>query len=485
MTDDLPVEGQDQRLQDAIGLLRAKDFSQAAGIAEELCRAAPDHAKAHQVLGAARLRLEDVDGGLAALERACELGPELPEVWLGLTEALLRLARLDQAREVLGRALEQHPDNAFLLHFLAQSQLRSGDRTAAEAACERAIIANPHYAPAQALLGHLRIERGALQPALAHLLAARHATPPIPDPYTLLGFCLYHLDRLPELLQLPAASATGQDFGEAVLLALDAWQTNQPEACRQQLVRASQLLERAKGAPNQPLFALLAAYLRELSAWKLGHPEQYRGQAHGILYAVGDDHVLGPAHLLVPYNKGSVVVPKFIPGLKAWHLASGEDNRQRAAFMTTLERLPRNSRVLISCGELDCRLADGIYDHLNRHPDAMMEQVVDRLVKGYVETVLAATGKRLPFVLFTTPPASALPAALLRRHQRQRFEAIQRRFCLRLRDICRNKRLVLVDLQRSTVDERGEVRRQLYIGQHHLLPQGFIEAFARGPAKFH
>jgi hypothetical protein len=144
-------------------------------------------------------------------------------------------------------------------------------------------------------------------------------------------------------------------------------------------------------------------------------------QSHRSLYvpdasAPAGIHVIGDSHALAFANLATVVgrvCAEFVYGLKAHHLGTGP-NGYRGTFELRLRSIPRDSQVLIVCGEIDCRQGEGIADVV-RKTGRSLDHVVEDTVHAYVRYLEGLhTGHSLQVVGVTAcaDDPARLPAVL-------------------------------------------------------------------------
>ena len=86
-----------------------------------------------------------------------------------------------------------------------------------------------------------------------------------------------------------------------------------------------------------------------------------RDEALPALYLVGDSHSLCPHQQTVVWQGSPHQVhTQLVMGLKLWHLVSPTPSLQRSAFIARIKSQPMDTPILLSAGEIDTRLNEGI-----------------------------------------------------------------------------------------------------------------------------
>ena len=91
------------------------------------------------------------------------------------------------------------------------------------------LVIAPGLTVAQSTMGLIKAQRGDVPRAAEYLMQARKSPKPPSDPGNLLIRCLAALGQSAEISALQPPATIAERHGEAVLLALFAWQTNQSE----------------------------------------------------------------------------------------------------------------------------------------------------------------------------------------------------------------------------------------------------------------
>jgi Flp pilus assembly protein TadD len=106
----------------ATELYQKGEYEKARPLAQRWCELNPDDPEAWNTLGATRLKLRDVDGGLADLRHAAALAPAAAKYRYNLAIALLQLGRREEARPLFAALVAQEPKNAKLAELLRRCQ---------------------------------------------------------------------------------------------------------------------------------------------------------------------------------------------------------------------------------------------------------------------------------------------------------------------------------------------------------------------------
>lgn len=135
------------------------DWRAVARFAAARLEAGPVSLRALELLGRARMELDEHDGAILALERLTERAPDVLEYRVLLAEALFRADELADAEREIGRCLARDPERSSLVLRLAEIAWRRSERQKAEDLYERTLALDPGATLALYRLGVLKFER--------------------------------------------------------------------------------------------------------------------------------------------------------------------------------------------------------------------------------------------------------------------------------------------------------------------------------------
>lgn len=158
---------------------RHGDADQAAAALEDAIRLDPENPALHAELGSALARGGDLSSAADAYRRAADLSHSEVEYLRMLAEFSIRY---DYQVETLGleaarQAVISRPEDPAALDTMAQVLVKLNDLTSAERFLNRALQADPNFAPALAHLGLVYLFAGNMESARAELLRARELDP--------------------------------------------------------------------------------------------------------------------------------------------------------------------------------------------------------------------------------------------------------------------------------------------------------------------
>jgi hypothetical protein len=102
------------------------------------------------------------------------------------------------------------------------------------------------------------------------------------------------------------------------------------------------------------------------------------------LVVIGESHCLSPCGMVIDWINSNVLVKScFIMGIKMHHLKNNDENQYTYNFRKYLRAMEDN-HLLITIGEIDCRVDEGIWSYYKKQSDIKLMQVVKNTVKDYM-----------------------------------------------------------------------------------------------------
>lgn len=106
------------------------------------------------------------------------------------------------------------------------------------------------------------------------------------------------------------------------------------------------------------------------------------------LYIIGESHCLSLHNQYIQIkNDLYYCESKLIYGIKLWHLSQNNFNKFKFLFLRKLSSLPKNSTILISIGEIDCRLNEGIFS-AHKKQGISINILIDKTIKYYFQFLI-------------------------------------------------------------------------------------------------
>ena len=351
----------------------------------------PDSAKAYHNLALTIQKLGRLDEAKERFAKAIALEPHLPQAHNNLGNTLKKMGQLTEAESSYKNAIVVKPDYA-LAHNnlgLTQKKLRRFDE--AKESFTKAIELKPNFAEAHNNLGNLFKTEGKLDQSITSLNRAIELKPEYPEALYNLSVVQSHANALDKeihtLSNLLSIQSGDFHLRAGVLLGICKFLEGNFQESKKYLLDSKKILEKKSlELKNEQIYK---KYLLKILKWhednryKCSHYKDQR-----ILHVLGESHSLACHQLCVKYlGIDFFCKSQLIKGCMQWHLGSHERNQYKSQFESILYYLPKSSDVLLTIGEIDCRLDSGIIKHSKKFPSEKKNSLIKTTIKNYLSYI--------------------------------------------------------------------------------------------------
>ena len=199
-----------------------------------------------------------------------------------------------------------------------------------------------------------------------------------------------------------------------------------------------------------------------------------------MLYVIGESNALVSNRLFIRHLKGgSLCKVQWIVGCKQWHLGNSSHNKYKEQFERVLSSLPYKSTVLLSIGEIDCRVDDGILKHIKNHPSKIMSEVIKSTIENYLTYVYKITSIKSNHVIIQGVPCPNIDPIRVGSYETSILVDLIKAFNYELGAKSEKNGFEFLDLHTLTDRGDGYSNGIWNIDEHHLSPAGMLEAWKR------
>ena len=224
-----------------------------------------------------------------------------------------------------------------------------------------------------------------------------------------------------------------------------------------------------------------ARFLSRLRHHAVAHPQARPDTPLAPLPVIGDSHSLSFDGTPVALDGAMFSAQaQLVMGCKAWHLATLKPNRFKWLFEALLAKLGSRSVALVSIGEIDCRLDEGILPYHRKaggDAEALAGDLAEKFV-AYAAKVAARRGLKLMFLGVPAPHLDAL-AATHRDASAEDKELLKRiigAFNRALAAAAPASGHRYVDLYRVSAGPDDKASGEQHLDDHHLKPEALGRA---------
>lgn len=475
----------------------------------------PRYVDALYNLGIAFHVLGKQDEAEAAFQYLLGIDPNHAETQYRLGNVFFDTGRIGEAETCYRNAVHVNPGHAGAYNNLGLVLESEGQLREAEECCRKALLINPAFAPAHSNLGIVLYAQGRLDEAESSYRQALRIDPDSASVYCNLGATLQHLGRLKEAVaccrrslrikpdlaeahinlgylyceldDLARGSVSfqsaldmdpnGYGLDAAVYLAVLSFLDGNLEQCRNMLDRSRQVAE-LTDAKHKHVRGYWIYLDRLSSCAPRFQAQESREPETRSLYVVGESHSLNAHGMEVRYKDQTVrCVAEWILGCKQWHLGNGTNNKYRQKFDLVMKRLPRESMVLLTIGEIDCRHDEGIMKTWRKFPEKELLEIAQSTVKRYVDYISAVRAQYGHEMIVCGVPAPNISLEALSPITVEQFVNQIRKFNAFLRECSLEAGMEFLDVYAMTDRGDGLASGQWNIDSYHLHPKAMVEAF--------
>ncbi|MFA6136906.1 MAG: tetratricopeptide repeat protein [Sulfurimonas sp.] len=442
-----------------------------------------DRLEAHSNLGAILKYQARFSEAEESYRKVISLNPNHAEAYNNLGVVLNELNRLPEAEEAYRKAISVKPDYAEAYNNLGVALAIQKKIIEAEESYRKAIELKPDYAPTYHSLGVLLKDKGNLIEAEKSYRKAIFLKPDYAEVYSNLGHLLCFLDRTSEAIEAykNSFSLCPSDIGQdaTVYLAILQYLSGGIEESYFSLRASNGIVSNTDIKYKNSISYWV--YLYNLISWYQDNKQENYQTNMKTLYVIGESHSL-VAHNVVVQLHEQVVQCKseWIAGCKQWHLGNKNFNQYKYKFEAVVARLPKESSILLTIGEIDCRYDEGIIKAWRKLKNNSLEDVATATIKSYLSYVVKMTEKyNHKLIICGVPASNNSESDKLSPEMLNQLVALIKIFNVILKKEVLDAGMEFLDIYALTNRGDGISNGQWHIDSHHLTPSAIVEAFEK------
>lgn len=443
----------------------------------------PKFAEAHNNLGSILVALGREIEAEFHLRQAISLKPNYPEALNNLGNLFRDLKQVEQAESYLRKALSIRPNYAEAHNNLGNLLRDIKQIEQAEQHIRRALSINSKYADAYNNLANLLKDRGLLNDAVKNYKLAHDIRPEEANFLLNLGHALLSQDKINEAVvayhKTINVAPTSKGLEAAVYLAIIFFIGGIDQQSRKFLDLSREMINKnINKLKNSQIYWCL---IDQLLLWHQQHTAANYKVADGFIYSLGESHSLSANRLILKYNNQNLLCKtEWIAGCKQWHLGNNLPNEYKFKFEAIMERLPRESSILLCIGEIDCRHDEGIIKAWKKTTGQSLEKFIDSTIKFYIAYVTDIAAKYNHVLIISGVPAPNIQMNVLANAKGDTAELLVR--IIKIFNLCLKKHVVesglkFLDVYELTDQGDGISNQKYHLDSHHLKPSAIVEAF--------
>lgn len=441
-----------------------------------------DYAEAYINRGLLQLTLTDKKSALSDFKIAFDLKPHFKQIWNLIVSLAIELNDFSCAVEVLNQALLVDNKNYSLYSNLGFCLQQLGDFTGATQAYNSALLLNPNCAATLSNNASALKKQGKLEEVTKLLIEALNIEPDLIEAKEnllalkdqLIG-TNYIYNSISELTDI-ADKQVNKRPKYIIYRAIEAFLRADFSLTSSYLKDFNKLTKAELSVLNEKDYTFCSAYRDFIGKLIVTSTDDINiSVAEQKIYHVGESHCLSYAHREIKFAEETYqIVPRITFGAKAYHFSMEDENEYKAITRANLESLPRQSRVFVSFGEIDCRASEGILSASKKF-DLSIEDIIANVVKGYVAW-FARINKNLGHSLHFFNVPAPVYSTQLDHNLNQLVKDVVLRFNKRLHQSLDDFGFDLVDVHRISANQEMYSNLHHHLDSHHLGPKS-VEAF--------
>jgi len=434
----------------------------------------PDYAEAHSNLGVTLQELGQMEKAVKCYEQALTIKPDYAEAHSNLGVILQELGQLEKAVKCYEQALDINTDYAEAHYNLGNALKDLGQLEKAVKCYKQALAINTDYADAHYNLGNAFKDLGQLEKAVKCYEQALAIKLDYADAHYNLGNALKDLGQLEAAVKsYEQALAIKPGYANVLIqLSIYSWIDQDLDKLRSYITSKMDLNKCSK--KSLKFVNPYLTFLTQLHKHRLTYPHQYLcNDQSPVIHVIGESHCLTAANSNVEFmGKSHTMRSNIIIGCKAWHLANNQLNGYKTQFETMVTSIANDGIVLITIGEIDCRINEGIIKFHQKTNNNLRDSIED-LVQNYIKYIinkLVASSRTI--IVSGVPCISKNYQQKLTKDNVVILSTVLNDFNNSLKTTAINKGLKFLDIY-SLTQENPEA---YFIDDHHLTPSAMIKA---------
>ena len=161
--------------------------------------------------------------------------------------------------------------------------------------------------------------------------------------------------------------------------------------------------------------------------------------------------------------------------MQAWHLGNDIKNRYKIKFEEIFYQIPKSSLILLSVGEIDCRIDEGIMRVIHNSPKVKLNELILKTVTNYINYVIKLNRELNHTIIIQGVPCPNINFKNYNLARIRQLSEVIKTFNRDLREVSKKKKLKFLDLYNLTNDGEGFSNGLWHIDTHHISQGGMLK----------
>jgi len=440
----------------------------------------PNFADAYNNIGIVLFETGRFEDAIKFYEKALEIEPSYAEVHNNLGNALKTIGQLDEAVKSYKLALKFETNFVDAHNNLGVTYLSLRQLDKAVKSYKETLRLEPDFAEAHNNLGVTLKELGRLEEAEKFYRKAIELKPEYIEAMLNLSNLLDYMNNLDEAI-LILENILEMDEGiyrlkASVNLAIFRFLEDDFVASKKHLSKIKKTLDLESKSNTYLIY--WKYLLKILSNYENKTSDNLDFITKKKLYIIGESHSLVShgLHIKKP-NDGFICKSMLIKGCMQWHLGNSIRNQYKNKFEGLFHSLPKSSEVLLSIGEIDCRLNSGIIKLKNKFPEKNTASLISSTIENYLNYVNKINSNCDHKIIVQGVPCPNINTKNIPKEKVFELVNLIREFNIVLKDKSTDKGFGFLDVYKLTDRGDGISNQSWHIDEYHLSPEGMKEAW--------
>ena len=376
---------------------------------------------------------------------------------------------------------QEFPEHQFAWKVLGAALKQTGRINESLAASQKSVQLEPQDSEAHNNLGNTLKEFGRLKEAEASYRQAIALKPNFVQTIYNLSILMDYMNNLDEsvLLLESVLEIDKNNYGlkAAINLAIFKFLENNFSDSKKLLLTSQKIQEKTSfDFKNQKIYW---NYLLKILGQHENKSLTYTApKLEKKLYVIGESHSL-VSHGLHIQNSGKDFLCKsfLIQGCKQSDLGSDIKNYYKYKFESIFCSLPEPSKILLTIGEIDCRLNIGIIKHRNKYPQKKMIDLITNTIENYLDYIFKLNSSAKHDIIIQGVPCPNISTRNILTEKVVELIDVIREFNIVLKNKSKKMGFGFLDVYKLTDNGDGFSNNIWHIDAIHLSPEGMCEAW--------
>ena len=475
------MEIQKQQLRNLLEYYQAGQLDEAEKLAVSITQKHPDHPFSWKVLGAILKQTGRITDALTTMKKSVQIAPQDDEAHNNLGATLQELRKFQEAEVSYMKAIALNPNYAEAHNNLGVTLKEQGRLEKALVSFSKAIALKPNFAEVHNSLGVTLKKLGRLKEAEASHAKAIDLKPDYAVAMLYLSTVQGYMNNLEaEIVSLQNVLRIDSDndgLRAGVNLAICNFLEGNFDQSKKQVLAVKKIQE--KTLPKFKNEKVYQGYLLKILKW---HERNYlnfeKAKPHKTLQVIGESHSLASHYLRIKYSQINFFCKaNLIKGCKQWHLGNSFRNEFKHQFENIFLSLPKYSYVLLTIGEIDCRLDSGIIEYQKKFQDKQIKKIIHSTIDDYLAYIINKNFTCQHKIIIQGVPCPNIDIRNYAQKDVKQLVEVIKIFNCELEAKSKKKGFGFLDVYKLTNNGDGLSNKFWHIDSIHLSPEGMLEAW--------